>query len=162
MAPHAEEAVYASTLTIPGGLEMTTSKDVLEAAVHGAGPRRVLVTLGYAAWGEGQLESELAENAWLTVAADQRHDFRHAVQKTAMPRAVQCWGCSPGCCRTEAGQRMSGAAPTEAASAVRLAVPAQLQTFLAFDFGSQTHGRGQWATACWGRPARHHHPSRRG
>jgi hypothetical protein len=49
---------------------MTTSKDVLEALSPGAGPRKVLITLGYAAWGEGQLESELAENAWLTVGAD--------------------------------------------------------------------------------------------
>jgi putative transcriptional regulator len=61
--------IYASTLKVPGGLEMTTSRDVLEALSAGAGPRRVLVTLGYAAWGEGQLESELAENAWLTVPA---------------------------------------------------------------------------------------------
>lgn len=66
----ADESVYASTMTIPGGLEMTTSKDVLEALSTGAGPRKVLVTLGYAAWGEGQLESELAENSWLTVGAD--------------------------------------------------------------------------------------------
>lgn len=64
------ESVYASTLTIPGGLEMTTSKDVLEALSTGAGPRKVVVTLGYAAWGEGQLESEIAENSWLTVGAD--------------------------------------------------------------------------------------------
>ena len=64
------EAVFASTMTIPGGLEMTTSKDVLEALATGGGPRKVLVTLGYAAWGEGQLESELAENSWLTVDAD--------------------------------------------------------------------------------------------
>ncbi len=63
------ESVYASTMTIPGGLEMTTSKDVLEALSSGAGPRKVLVSLGYAAWGEGQLESELSENSWLTVAA---------------------------------------------------------------------------------------------
>lgn len=62
-------SIYASTLTVPGGLEMTTSRDVLEALSSGAGPRRVLVTLGYAAWGEGQLESELGENTWLTVPA---------------------------------------------------------------------------------------------
>jgi len=67
--PEQEGAAYASTLTVPGGLEMTTSRDVLEALSSGAGPRRVLVTLGYASWGEGQLESELGENTWLTVAA---------------------------------------------------------------------------------------------
>lgn len=62
-------SVYASTLVVPGGLEMTTSRDVLEALSSGVGPRRVLITLGYASWGEGQLESELGENAWLTVPA---------------------------------------------------------------------------------------------
>lgn len=66
----AGESVYASTMMIPGGLEMTTSKDVLEALSTGAGPRKVLVSLGYAAWGEGQLEAELSDNSWLTVAAD--------------------------------------------------------------------------------------------
>src|SRR5688572_6268446 len=51
---------YSSSLAIPGGeLEMTTSKDVLEALSNGAGPRKVLVTLGYAGWGAGQLEDEI-------------------------------------------------------------------------------------------------------
>jgi putative transcriptional regulator len=49
---------------------MTTSKDVLEALSSGTGPKRVMVTLGYSAWGEGQLETELGENSWLTVDAD--------------------------------------------------------------------------------------------
>lgn len=68
--PPPEEPVYGATLRVPGGLEMTTSKDVLEALSSGSGPRKLLVTLGYSAWGEGQLEAELADNAWLTVAAD--------------------------------------------------------------------------------------------
>lgn len=60
---------YNSTLKIPGGLEMTTSRDVLEALSHGAGPRKVFVTLGYSGWSAGQLEEELSRNGWLTVDA---------------------------------------------------------------------------------------------
>ena len=100
--PHAEEAVYASTLTIPGGLEMTTSKDILEAVAHGAGPRRVLVTLGYAAWGEGQLESELRENAWLTVAADPAVIFDTPVGER-YDRALGLLGLQPWMLSPEAG-----------------------------------------------------------
>lgn len=76
-----EQALYASTMSIPGGLEMTTSKDVLEALSTGYGPRRVLVTLGYSAWGEGQLETELGENSWLTVDADQSVIFDTPVEQ---------------------------------------------------------------------------------
>ena len=75
------ESVYASTLSIPGGLEMTTSKDVLEAMASGAGPRKVFVSLGYASWGEGQLESEITENSWLTVEADPKVIFDTPVEE---------------------------------------------------------------------------------
>ncbi len=60
---------YSSSLRIPGGLAMTTSKDVLEAVVAGEGPKRFLMTLGYAGWGAGQLEDEIARNGWLNVQA---------------------------------------------------------------------------------------------
>lgn len=76
-----EESLYASTLMVPGGLEMTTSKDVLEALSSGGGPKRVLVTLGYSAWGEGQLESEIAGDSWLTVDADTGLIFDSPVEK---------------------------------------------------------------------------------
>ncbi len=75
------DPVFASTLTIPGGLEMTTSRDVLDAISSGYGPRKVLVSLGYSAWGEGQLESELTGNSWLTVQADKRLIFDTPVAK---------------------------------------------------------------------------------
>ncbi len=90
-----ELSVYASTMTIPGGLEMTTSKDVLEALATGSGPRKVLVSLGYSAWGEGQLESELGENSWLTVDADQAIIFDTPVadryEKALSLLGLQSW-----------------------------------------------------------------------
>lgn len=69
------EVDYASSMAISGGLKMTTSKDVLEALSTGAGPAQVLIFLGYSAWTEGQLESELASNSWLIVPADKRVIF---------------------------------------------------------------------------------------
>lgn len=93
------ESVYASTMTIEGGLEMTTSKDVLEALSTGAGPRRVLVSLGYSAWGQGQLESELSDNSWLTVDADQAVIFDTPVEqrydKALALLGLQAWMLSP-------------------------------------------------------------------
>ncbi len=93
------EPVYASTMIIPGGLEMTTSKDVLEALSTGSGPRKVLVSLGYSAWGQGQLESELGENSWLTVDADNAVIFDTPVDqrydKALMLLGLQSWMLSP-------------------------------------------------------------------
>ena len=93
------ESVYASTMSIPGGLEMTTSRDVLEALSTGAGPLKIFVSLGYSAWGEGQLESELLDNSWLTVAADVAVIFDTPVEqrydKALMLLGLQSWMLSP-------------------------------------------------------------------
>jgi putative transcriptional regulator len=96
------ESVYASTLSIPGGLEMTTSKDVLEAMASGAGPRKVFVTLGYASWGEGQLESEITENSWLTVQADPTLIFDTPVAER-YERAMDLLGLKPWMLSPDAG-----------------------------------------------------------
>lgn len=61
-------AAYSSSLNVPGGLTMTTSKDVLEAVAGGGGPERFIMTLGYSGWGAGQLEEEIALNGWMNVA----------------------------------------------------------------------------------------------
>ncbi|WP_439113710.1 YqgE/AlgH family protein [Hydrogenophaga sp.] len=96
------ESVYASTLSIPGGLEMTTSKDVLEAMASGAGPRKVFVTLGYASWAQGQLESEITENSWLTVEADPSVIFDAPVSER-YERAMALLGLQPWMLSPDAG-----------------------------------------------------------
>ncbi len=98
----ADEPVYNSTLSIPGGLEMTTSKDVLEALSNGAGPKRLLVTLGYSGWAAGQLEDELGRNGWLTVDAVPEIIFDTPVQER-YDRAVSLLGFDPRMLSQEAG-----------------------------------------------------------
>ncbi len=60
---------YSSSLRVPGGLAMTTSKDILHEVAAGHGPQRFLMTLGYAGWSAGQLEDEMARNGWLNIPA---------------------------------------------------------------------------------------------
>ncbi|NDG40423.1 MAG: YqgE/AlgH family protein [Betaproteobacteria bacterium] len=93
---------YSSTLSIPGGLEMTTSKDVLEALSAGAGPKRLLVTLGYSGWAAGQLEEELGRNGWLTVDATPEIIFDTPVEQR-YDRAVSLLGFDPRMLSQEAG-----------------------------------------------------------
>ena len=96
------DAGYSSTIVIPGGLEMTTSKDVLEAMAQGAGPRRVLITLGCSGWSAGQLEDELGRNGWLTVDADPAVIFDTPVEKR-YERALSLLGFDPRMLSQQAG-----------------------------------------------------------
>jgi putative transcriptional regulator len=93
---------YNSTLSIPGGLEMTTSKDVLEAMAEGSGPKKVLITLGYSGWQAGQLEDELGRNGWLTVGADPAVIFDTPIEKR-YDRALSLLGFDPRMLSQEAG-----------------------------------------------------------
>ena len=72
---------FNSSLRIPGGLEMTTSKDVLEALSSGTGPTKILVTLGYSGWGAGQLEEEMGRNSWINVEAQPEIIFNTPVEQ---------------------------------------------------------------------------------
>jgi putative transcriptional regulator len=64
---------WDSSITIAENTSLTTSKDILEAVAKGAGPEKMLLTLGYAGWTPGQLEQEIAQNAWLSVQAKDKH-----------------------------------------------------------------------------------------
>jgi putative transcriptional regulator len=72
---HQPAGDWKSTLVVKEGTGLTTSRDILEAVGANQGPHRLLVTLGYAGWSAGQLEHELAQNAWLTVRASEEIIF---------------------------------------------------------------------------------------
>ncbi len=96
------ESPFNSTLSVPGGLEMTTSKDVLEAMAEGSGPAKVLVTLGYSGWQAGQLEDEIGRNGWLNVDADPKVIFDTPVEKR-YDTALALLGIDPRMLSQEAG-----------------------------------------------------------
>ncbi len=66
---HVPRGEYSSSISLGDDVALTTSRDVLQDVADGHGPARLLVTLGYAGWGAGQLEDELGRNAWLNVLA---------------------------------------------------------------------------------------------
>lgn len=67
---HSPLGDWDSTLEVTESLGLTTSSDILQALEAGKAPGRMLVALGYAGWGPGQLENEMVENAWLSGPAD--------------------------------------------------------------------------------------------
>lgn len=67
---HRPAANWDSTISVSDQIGVSTSRDILEAMAGGSGPADALVALGYAGWGAGQLEQELADNAWLSGPAD--------------------------------------------------------------------------------------------
>jgi len=70
--PHGE---WQSSLQVTSEIALTSSKDILQNLAEKGEPKDVLISLGYAGWGAGQLEDELAQNGWLTVGADPRIIF---------------------------------------------------------------------------------------
>ena len=66
---------WEATLKVTEETGVTSSRDILEAIAQGEGPEKTFITLGYAGWGAGQLEQELAANTWLNGPASTRIVF---------------------------------------------------------------------------------------
>ncbi len=67
---HSPCGSWEATLSITQDIALSTSRDILLAMARGVGPDRAMIALGYAGWGAGQLEQEMAANAWLSGPAD--------------------------------------------------------------------------------------------
>ena len=82
---------WQSTLVVNEYVGLTSARDVLQAVAREGQPREMMVTLGYSGWGAGQLEHELAENAWLTVPADPHILFDLSYEER-LPSAMEILG----------------------------------------------------------------------
>lgn len=85
---------YSSSLNVTDEVAFTTSIDVLEAVAKGVGPKRLLVSIGYAGWSPGQLEEEISRNGWLTVGADAHVLFDLPVEQR-YTAAIKLLGIDP-------------------------------------------------------------------
>lgn len=99
---HAPVGQFSSSLQVTDEIAFTTSRDVLEALAAGEGPERVLISIGYAGWGAGQLEQEILANGWLTVAADARILFEVPVEDR-FAAALKLLGIDPMMLAAQAG-----------------------------------------------------------
>ena len=66
---HDKKRRFENTLSVSDDIQLTFSRDVIDAMAVGDGPEKALVAIGYAGWESGQLEEEMLANSWLSVAA---------------------------------------------------------------------------------------------
>ncbi|HXF68148.1 MAG TPA: YqgE/AlgH family protein [Burkholderiales bacterium] len=99
---HSPLGQWQSTLAVSSEIGLTTSKDILQAVARGEGPGKMLVTLGYAGWAPGQLEQELAQNAWLTVRAKPEVIFDLPAEER-LPAAMKLLGIDFAALSDQAG-----------------------------------------------------------
>ncbi len=66
---HDRQHSFENTVTVSDDIQLTLSRDVIDAMALGTGPDRSLVAIGYAGWESGQLEEEMLSNSWLNVTA---------------------------------------------------------------------------------------------
>jgi putative transcriptional regulator len=78
---HRPTGNWDSSLIVTDTVALTTSRDILEAIAEDRGPDDNIIALGYAGWGPGQLEQEMAANTWLSCPAEQQIIFETPVEK---------------------------------------------------------------------------------
>jgi len=77
---HRPTGNWDSSLIVNDTVALTTSRDILEAIADHKGPDDTIIALGYAGWGPGQLEQEMAANTWLSCQAEQQIIFNTPIE----------------------------------------------------------------------------------
>lgn len=93
---------WQSTLSVNEEVGLTTSLDILKAIANDEGPDQALIALGYAGWTAGQIEHELAQNAWLTAPASIDVIF-DMTSEERLPAAMRLLGIQDAHLSTEVG-----------------------------------------------------------
>ncbi len=99
---HSPVGQWEATIKVTDTVGITTSRDILQALAKGEGPAQMLVALGYAGWGAGQLEQEIGSNAWLSGPADPRVLF-HTPDEQRWAAAARLLGVDLSLLSGEAG-----------------------------------------------------------
>ena len=99
---HSGEYLREGTTRIDEQIAVTATVEIVRDIADGNGPERRLMALGYAGWGAGQLEDEVKDNGWLTVAADEEILFGSDLE-TKWDRAMAKIGISPAMLSDTAG-----------------------------------------------------------
>jgi putative transcriptional regulator len=88
----------AESQRISAGLHLTASVEVLRKLLEAPSPeilrQRCRLLLGYAGWGPGQLDAELAASAWLTAPPDPELVFESPADEM-WERAIRSLGVDP-------------------------------------------------------------------
>jgi putative transcriptional regulator len=90
---HRPRGEWQSSMHVTDEVGLTSSKDILVSISASGEPKDIIMTLGYAGWGAGQLEHEVAQNAWLTVPAQADILFEQPPEER-LPAAMQILGVS--------------------------------------------------------------------
>ncbi len=89
---HSSDYRRAETTDIDGRVAMTSTAEILRDIGHNRGPKKSLILFGYAGWGPGQLEHELAGGVWFMAPGDPALVFdedREKLWERAMARRTQ-------------------------------------------------------------------------
>jgi putative transcriptional regulator len=99
---HSDDYDSESTVAVTDSVSLTPTLDILKAISAGIGPTTAIMALGYAGWGEGQLEAEIAANGWLTCEADFGVMFAPELDDK-YSRALALLGVDPAFLNSEVG-----------------------------------------------------------